>query len=179
MKPLRDGGLAQAFEDMSAQATGEPGPRNTTQFLMHGEEASVEQGRSCQLRSFTDYLKYLQRMPIEGMADISSDREVASLIRDTYGDVTKVDFFVGLFCEDRVKNAPLPRTILSFVALDAFSQALTIPLLSEHVFKPPQDSEAEHPTFSRYGWAQIATCGSMLDLVLRNVAAPENSVSLV
>lgn len=173
MKPLLDGGLAQAFEDMSAQATGELGPRNTTKFLMHVEKASVEQGRTCQLRPFADYLEYLQRMPIESMADISSDRNVASLLQDTYGDVSKVDFFVGLFCEDRVKNAPLPRTILSFVALDAFSQALTNPLLSEHVFKPPQDPEAEHPTFSKYGWEQIATCGSMRDLVLRNVSSPQ------
>ncbi|WP_299673826.1 peroxidase family protein [uncultured Roseobacter sp.] len=172
MKPLLDGGLAQAFEDMSAQATGELGPRNTTKFLMHVEQASVEQGRFCQLRPFTDYLEYLQRLPIESMSDISSDREVAKILKKTYGDVDRVDFFVGLFCEDRVKNAPLPRTILSFVALDAFSQALTNPLLSEHIFKPPQDPEVEHPTFSRYGWEQIAACGSMRDLVLRNVPAP-------
>ncbi len=172
MKPLLDGGLGQAFEDMSAQATGELGPRNTTKFLMHVEKASVAQGRFCRLRPFADYLEYLQRLPIETMSDISSDREVARILEETYGDVARVDFFVGIFCEDRVKNAPLPRTVLSFVALDAFSQALTNPLLSEHVFKPPQDPEAEHPTFSRYGWEQIAACGSMRDLVVRNIPAP-------
>lgn len=173
-KPLVDIGLGRAFEDLSAQATGEVGPRNTTKSLMHVEEASVKQGRSCQLRPFTDYLEYLQRMPIEKMSDITSNRETAKMLQDAYGSVDKVDFFVGLFCEDRVKNAPLPRTILSFVALDAFSQALTNPLFSEHVFTPPQDPEAEHPTFSRYGWEQIAACGSMRDLVLRNISAPQN-----
>ncbi|WP_299969077.1 peroxidase family protein [uncultured Roseobacter sp.] len=171
--PLLDGGLAGAFEDMSAQAAGELGPRNTTASLMRVEQASVEQGRACQLRPFVDYLEYLQRMPISGMDEISSDREVAALLQSTYGSVDKVDFFVGLFCEDRVKNAPLPRTILSFVALDAFSQALTNPLLSEHVFQPPRSPEAEHPTFTRYGWEQITTCGSLRDLVARNVEAPE------
>lgn len=173
-KPLIDIGLARAFEDMSAQATGELGPRNTTASLMHVEEASVSQGRFCRVRPFTDYLEYLQRMPIKEMSDITSDPGTATILKNTYGTVDKVDFFVGLFCEDRVKNAPLPSTILSFVALDAFSQALTNPLLSEHVFTPPRDTEAEHPTFSKYGWEQIATCGSMRDLVLRNVSAPQN-----
>lgn len=172
--PLIQTGLAQAFEDMSAQATGELGPRNTTKSLLHVEEASVAQGRSCQIRPFTDYLEYLKRMPIEKMSDISSDRDVAALLKDAYGSVNQVDFFVGLFCEDRVKNSPLPSMILSFVALDAFSQALTNPLLSEHVFKPPTDPDADHPTFSRYGWEQIAACGSVRDLVMRNIATPEN-----
>lgn len=173
-KPLIDIGLDRAFEDLSAQATGELGPRNTTKSLMHVEQASVRQGRFCQLRPFTDYLEYLQRMPIEKMSDITSDRETAAMLEQAYGSVDKVDFFVGIFCEDRVKNAPLPSTVLSFVALDAFSQALTNPLLSEHVFKPPQDPNAEHPTFSKYGWEQITACGSMRDLVLRNIEAPEN-----
>ena len=173
-KPLLDIGLGRAFEDISAQSAGEVGPRNTTKSLMHVEEASVRQGRFCRLRPFTDYLEYLQRLPITEMSQVSSDREVARLLKDTYGSVDRIDFFVGLFCEDRVKNAPLPRTILSFVALDAFSQALTNPLLSEHVFTPPEDASAEHPTFSKYGWGQIAACGSLRDLVLRNIAAPEN-----
>lgn len=173
-KPLIDIGLGRAFEDMSAQSAGEVGPRNTTKSLMHVEEASVAQGRFCRLRPFADYLEYLQRLPITDMSQISADRDVAKLLKDTYGDVNRVDFFVGLFCEDRVKNAPLPRTILSFVALDAFSQALTNPLLSEHVFTPPEDPSQEHPTFSNYGWEQISTCGSMRDLVLRNIPAPEN-----
>lgn len=172
-QPLLQGGLAQAFEDMSCQKAGELGPRNTTKFLLNVEEASVAQNRACEIRPFTDYLEYLGRMPIENMSDISSDSEVAKLLQEAYGGVDKVDFFVGIFCEDRVKNAPLPSTILSFVALDAFSQALTNPLLSEHVFKAPTDPAAEHPTFSRYGWEQISACGSLRDLVQRNVANPD------
>lgn len=171
--PLIQTGLAQAFEDMSAQKAGEVGPRNTTKSLLNVEEASVDQGRFCQIRPFTDYLEYMERLPIETMSDISSDTEVAGLLQEAYGDVEKVDFFVGLFCEDRVKNAPLPSMILSFVALDAFSQALTNPLLSEHVFKPPTDPVADHPTFSRYGWEQISACGSVRDLVARNIANPD------
>lgn len=173
-KPLIDVGLACAFEDMSAQPTGELGPRNTTKELLGVEQASVAQGRECQLRSYNDYLQYLGRAPAKSMSEISSSPEVVKILAEAYGnDVNKVDFFVGIFCEDRVKNSPLPRTILSFVALDAFSQALTNPLLSEHVFTPPESGDVEHPTFTQYGWEQIVGCSSLRDLVIRNVAKPE------
>ncbi len=170
--PLLSGGLARAFEDISAAQAGELGPRNTASSLLHVEQLSIAQGRHCRLRPFTDYLEYLGRMPINSARDISSDPAVSTLLSEAYGDIDRVDFFAGIFCEDRVKNSPLPRTILSFVALDAFSQALTNPLLSEHVFTPPDDPMAEHPTFSRYGWDQIAACSTLRDLVVRNVADP-------
>ena len=49
------------------------------------------------------------------------------------------------------------------VALDAFSQALTNPLLSEHVFK--------ESTFSKPGWDAIGATGNLCDIVLRNTSA--------
>ena len=71
------------------------------------------------------------------------------------------------FCEDRIKNSPLPETIFAFVALDAFSQALTNPLLSEHVFK--NETDDDHPTFTNYGLAQLNSCKSLRDVVQRNI----------
>lgn len=71
-----------------------------------------------------------------------------------------IEFFVGLFAEDRRKSSPLPPLILKMVALDAFSQALTNPLLSEHVFNVD--------TFAPEGWKAIAETGSLRDLALRN-----------
>jgi len=56
----------------------------------------------------------------------------------------------------------LPGLILSFVALDAFSQALTNPLLSREVFKPT--------TFSDVGWDAIRSTSRLRDVVDRNVA---------
>ena len=73
-----------------------------------------------------------------------------------------MDFHVGLFCEDRVANSPLPNLVLVFVALDAFSQALTNPLLSEHVFK--------RDTFSAPGWTAIQKTQTLRDVLDRNVA---------
>lgn len=171
--PLLSVGLKRGFEDMSAQVAAELGPRNTTEHLLHIEKDSIRQGRICQLDTYNAYREYLGRDRAESFEDISSDREVARLLSEAYGDVDKIDFFVGIFCEDRVKNSPLPRTILSFVAVDAFSQALPNPLLSEHVFTPPEHEDTEHPTFSRYGWEQIAACRTLRDVVARNVTQPE------
>ena len=71
-----------------------------------------------------------------------------------------VDFYIGLFAEDTVKNSPLPPLLLRMVAVDAFSQALTNPLLSEHVFNPN--------TFSKIGWDIIQSTDSLSDILDRN-----------
>lgn len=165
-RPLIDAGLARGFEDMSAQRAGELGPRNTTNILLDVENKSVEQGRLCKLKPFTEYLNYLDRNRVKLMSEISSDPEVTKLLKDAYKNKPEeVDFFIGLFCEDRVKNSPLPSTILPFVGLDAFSQALTNPLLSKHVFN--------EKTFTEYGWGEIQSCQSLLDILRRNVADPD------
>lgn len=174
--PLLEVGLKRGFEDMSGQPAGGMGPRNTNAHLLDIEKDSIRQGRICALCSYNDYLEYLGRDRVREFKEISSDPEVADTLRVAYGDVDKVDFFVGIFCEDRVKASPLPQTILSFVALDAFSQALPNPLMSQHVFMPEgfdPDGEMEHPSFTRYGWEQIVACTSLREVVARNVAEPE------
>lgn len=175
--PLIQTGLKRGFEDMSAQPAARLGPRNTNDSLLNIEWDSIRQGRICELASYNRYRDYLGQAPAKAFDEISSDPEVAAQLARAYGSVDEVDFFTGIFCEDRVPGSPLPRTILSFVALDAFSQALPNPLLSEHVFPPPpgfdDDPKKEHPTFTRYGWEQIGACGSLRDIIARNVAAPE------
>ncbi|WP_417525174.1 peroxidase family protein [Marinovum sp.] len=175
--PLLKVGLKRGFEDISAQDAALLGPANTTRGLLKVERDSIRQGRICELASYNDYLEYLGRDRVKTFEEISSDRDVQWRLRHLYGDVDKVDFFVGIFCEDRVTASPLPQTILSFVALDAFSQALPNPLLSQHVFSPPkgfdEDAHMEHPAFSRFGWEQIAGCTSLREVVARNVADAE------
>ena len=160
-KLLTDGGLLQAFADMSATRTGELGPQNTAEALLHVELASILQDRDGQLASFSDYCDYLGQKRPYTFEDISSDPEVAGLLREMYAKPRDVDFHVGLFCEDRVENSPLPNLVLLFVALDAFSQAMTNPLLSKHVFKAS--------TFSAPGWAAIQKTKTVRDVLDRNV----------
>lgn len=159
---LLDGGLAQAFADMSAARAGELGPRNTAQALLKVEKASVEQDRHCALASFSDYCAYLGQARPGRFSDISSDSTVQRALAAHYDHPRDVDFHVGLFCQDRVTNSPLPPLVLMFVALDAFSQALTNPLLSKHVFK--------RSTFSAPGWTAIKQTKTLADVLERNTA---------
>ena len=46
------------------------------------------------------------------------------------------------------------------VAMDAFSQALSNPLLSEHVYNKE--------TFTEFGWDTIRATGSLRDILERN-----------
>ena len=160
--PLIDCGLAKAFEEMSDQQAGELGTFNTTAALLPIEVDAIKQGRSCKVAPFVKYQDYLGLERATKMSDISSNPEVVTLLNTLYKEkVDDVEFYVGLFAEDRVNNSPLPRTIQAMVAVDAFSQALTNPLLSEHVFK--------EETFSTYGWKQLSEVSTLADLLLRNV----------
>ena len=158
---LTDNGLLSAVAGISDTQAAELGPRNTAEPLLHIEVASIEQDRDCALASFSDYCDYMSQRRPASFEAISSDPEVAGMLRDFYDGPRDVDFHVGLFCEDRVPNSPLPSLVLKFVALDAFSQALTNPLLSRHVFK--------RSTFSGPGWRAINRTQTLRDVVDRNV----------
>jgi len=85
---------------------------------------------------------------------------VVDFLAAHYASPEDVDFYIGLFAEDTVRNSPLPPLILRMVAVDAFSQAFTNPLLSQSVFKPE--------TFSEIGWDAIRSTQTLRDLVDRN-----------
>ena len=93
-------------------------------------------------------------------------------LRATYRDVDQIEFYVGLFAEDPDPNSPLPTLMGEMVAVDAFSQALTNPLLSKHVMA---DKIA---AFSALGWETIADTSSLRDILQRHVTS-ESDISSV
>jgi len=158
---LLEGGLARAFSDMSSQPAGELGAFNTIEVLLHLELDAIKQGRLCELASYGDYRAYVGLSRPKDFADISKNPRVVEFLRGAYKSVDDIDFYIGLFAEDPVKNSPLPPLLLRMVAVDAFSQALTNPLLSKSVFKPD--------TFSGPGWEAIQHTKSLRDLLERNI----------
>ena len=100
--------------------------------------------------------------PGETWEEISSDEETQERLRDLYGDdVDNLELYVGLFAEDTMRNGVLPPLMNTMVAFDAFSQALTNPLLAPRVFVPE--------TFSETGWDIIEETNELSDIVNRNV----------
>ena len=157
---LLDAGLGSAFASMSVQQAGRLGAFNTNAALIGFEVKAVEQGRLCKLDSYANYREYVSLEKPKAFSDISKNKAVVDFLAANYSSLEDVDFYIGLFAEDTERNSPLPPLILRMVAVDAFSQALTNPLLSEHVFRPD--------TFSTIGWNAIQSTGSLHDILIRN-----------
>ncbi|MBM3619553.1 MAG: heme peroxidase [Alphaproteobacteria bacterium] len=163
-RPLLEAGLTRAFIDMSTQRATRLGAFNTAAALVDLEILAIRQGRACDVAPFWRYCEYVGLPVPRSFEDITKDAGVVAFLRQAYGDVSKVDFYVGLFAQETVKNSPLPPLTLRMVAVDAFSQALTNPLLSEHVFK--------EETFTPFGWTTISQTSTLRDVVARNSATP-------
>ncbi len=154
-------GLAALVDSASRQPAGKVGLRNTPEMLLWSADLpSIQAGRKVRLRGYNDYREACGFERAKSFADISSDAQTATALRDVYGDVDEVEFFVGIFAEDTRPNSVLPPLIGRLVGLHAFSQLLTNPLFAPGIYN--------EQTFSRRGMQIIAETKSLSDVVTRN-----------
>jgi len=163
-RPLLQAGLGAAFDDASRTKAWRLGLFNTADFLLPAERASIAQGRDNQLASYNDYRAAMGYPRVTRFEQISGDGRVVEGLRRVYGDVDRIEFFVGLFAEEAPPRAAVPGLIGRMVAADAFSHALTNPLLALAVY-----NEA---TFSPQGMQSIRATSSLQDLLDRNASGP-------
>jgi len=163
-RPLLNVGLDAAFSGASAQPAAELGALNTGAALLPIEINAVEQARRNLIDTYNNYRRAFSLEPAATFEDITSRPEVAKQLKLLYASPDDVEFYPGLFAEDHVTDSPLPGLLLRMVAVDAFSQAFTNPLISEHVFNPA--------TFTQWGFDLIHDTGSLGDLLSRNVTKP-------
>jgi prostaglandin-endoperoxide synthase 2 len=164
-------GLAALFDEASNQRCNATGLFNTDPCLLSTEQKTIEMGRENKLASFNAYRALCGYPKLESFQDISSKREVAEALQSMYKKSGDVELYVGLFAEDVRENGILPTLMATMVAVDAFSQALTNPLLTKESF----NSE----TFSEAGMAQIQSTKSLNDVVQRNVTGESPAEPLV
>jgi prostaglandin-endoperoxide synthase 2 len=170
-------GLAKSFVNVSANRTSALGLENSASFLLGAEAKAIGQARLNNVASYNDYRIAMGMEPARNFATIvgSSDdplenarlTAVAARLQALYGNVDNVEFYVGLFAERVEKNGPLPELVSSMVAMDAFSQALTNPLLSEHVWGNPNNRRL---AFTDAGLAVIDNTKTLRDVLVRNAA---------
>ena len=165
--PLIKVGLAKAFLAAASQPTAELGAFNTGAALLPIERDAIQQGRDNRLASYNAYRVAYTMEPAQAFSDISTNPKVVALLEATYGDVDKVEFYPGLFAEDRVDKSPLPTLLMRMVGVDAFSQALTNPLLSEHVYNAA--------TFTQWGLDLITQTRSLGDILKRQGAISDTT----
>jgi prostaglandin-endoperoxide synthase 2 len=178
-------GLATAFADVSANNATELGLGNSASIFVgkptEAEPRAVQQGRTNNVDSYNAYRKAMKLDPATSFQDVvgkskdpieSARRDaLAAQLQALYGNVDNLEFYVGLFAEPREGNGPLPPLITAMVAMDAFSQAFTNPLLSAHVWG---DDTNRRATFTDAGLAEIDRTASLADMLARNTANLQN-----
>jgi prostaglandin-endoperoxide synthase 2 len=160
-RPLLEVGLDAAFSGAASQAAGELGALNTALPLLHIEDRAVLQARRNRLATYNAYRVAFGMDRAISFHDITTNDTLAAMLEDLYGEPDNVEFYPGLMAEDRVEDSPLPGLLLRMVAVDAFSQALTNPLLSEHVWN--------ERTFTPWGFELIKNTSKLGDILARNV----------
>ena len=108
---------------------------------------------------------------MRSFAELTSDprRAGAARGRCTTSDIDNLEWYVGIFAEDHPTDQMMGELLTAMVGYDAFTQALTNPLLAPHVF-----TEA---TFTPVGLEIINATSSLQQIVARNSHSPESVVS--
>ncbi|WP_414519243.1 peroxidase family protein [Nostoc sp. PCC 9305] len=161
-KMFIDRGLGALMEETCSQAGTKIGLFNTPDILVELTELpAIKLGRQLQLASYNDYRQLCGFPRVTRFEQISGDEFVQNKLKELYGHVDNIEFFVGLYAEDGRKNSTIPSLVARLIGIDAFSQALTNPLLSPNIFN--------EKTFSPVGWKIIQNTNTVSDLVNRNV----------
>jgi prostaglandin-endoperoxide synthase 2 len=161
-KILVDQGLGALMEETCSQPGTKIGLFNTPDILVELTELpTIRLGRQLQLASYNDYREMCGFPRVTRFEQISSDEFTQQKLKEFYGHVDKIEFFVGLYAEDVRQNSTIPPLVARLIGIDAFSQALTNPLLSPNIFN--------QETFSPVGWEIIQNTNTVSDLVNRNV----------
>jgi prostaglandin-endoperoxide synthase 2 len=160
-------GLGALLEEASQQPAGaielfNVGDRDGI-LLKTAELPTIKAGRAVKLQSYNEYRKHCGFAPARRFEDFSSDANVVTGLKELYkDDVDAVEFYPGLFAEDRVTNSVVPPLMGRLIAVHAFSQLLTNPLLAPAVYKSDE-------TFSARGrelMGEITGLKKLIDWVL-------------
>lgn len=169
---LIDQGLGAFIEETCSQPGSLIGLFNTPDFKIEPkhshlsfidvtELATIALGRKAQLPSYNDYRELCGFPRVTAFNQITGDEVTQEKLADLYGDVDKVEFFVGLYAEEVRKGSTIPPLVARLIGIDAFSQALTNPLLAPQIYNKD--------TFSPVGWKIIQETKTLSDIVNRNV----------
>jgi len=165
---LLDAGLDRVLLDASRQYAGRIGLGNTAEFLLPVKKLSIEMGRTCRLQSYNAYRTHFGLKPIATFEALTKDKEMAARLEALYVSMDKLEWFVGLFAEGYGESDMMGELLINMVANDAFTHALTNPLLSESVF-----NEA---TFGAEGMEIVSDTHRLAQVIARNTGISDPSL---
>jgi prostaglandin-endoperoxide synthase 2 len=128
------------------------------------EERSIALMRFARLETYNAYRQRFGMPPKTSFADLTGDPVVQERLAELYGDIDNLEWYVGIWAEDHPEGQMMGELLTVMVGYDAFTQALTNPLLAPQVF-----TEA---TFTRAGLRIITSTRSLQQILARNAADP-------
>jgi len=165
-------GIEAMISAASRQKAGRIGLYNTPQFFFDPlpvgadnrsvMERSVEMGRQAKLRSFNDYRQAFSMPRLRNFEELTANPELQQELKELYNNrIDDLEWQVGIFAEDHDEGFSLGRLMVRMVGYDAFTHALTNPLVSGYVHNDK--------TFSAIGQSIIEETSLLADIVKRNV----------
>jgi prostaglandin-endoperoxide synthase 2 len=131
------------------------------------EERSIALMRFARLESYNAYRKRFGLAPKRDFADLTADPHVQQRLAELYGDIGNLEWYVGIWAEDHPQDQMMGDLLTYMVGYDAFTQALTNPVLAPQVFN--------EQTFTAAGLRIIRKTKSLQQIIARNAASPRDA----
>lgn len=168
---LINNGVESLIESLSTQAAGKIVLGNQPKWLKHITEDTISLMRASNFASYNEYRARFNMERAKKFEDITKDANRLANLKAAYPNgVDSVEWFIGMCAEDHGPDSIMGDLMRGMVAYDAFTQALTNPLLAKEVYGPE--------TFSAVGLQEIENTKTLGDLVRRNVD-PAKAATLV
>lgn len=166
-------GIGPLITAATKQRAGRIGLYNTPNFFFDptlpiGEdkrsimERTVDIGRQAKLLPFNDYREAFKMPRLNSFEELTDNQELQHELKKLYNDkIDDLEWHVGIFAEDHDEGFILGRLMTRMVGYDAFTHALTNPLMSVYVHN--------QQTFSQEGLSVIENTNTIEDIIKRNV----------
>lgn len=165
-------GIDAVITAASKQKAGQIGLYNTPKFFfdplpLPGDDRSVMErtiamGRDLKLRSFNDYCEAFSMPRLNSFEELTDDAKLLKELKTLYNNqIDDLEWHVGIFAQKPDTGFMLGGLMTRMVGFDAFTHALTNPLMSKYVHN--------EQTFSEPGMAVIAETNTIADIIKRNV----------
>lgn len=158
---LEEYGVEALIAAASREPAGRIGVHNNPNFLIYAETAAHQFARDQRVRPFVEYQAAFHENVVRDFKELAGDTPLAADLKQLYpGGVQDVEFLVGLFAQQYDSDKVLPALMQTMVAVDAFSQILTNPLLASNIYCDA--------AFSKVGNDIINSTHSFQEVVARN-----------
>jgi prostaglandin-endoperoxide synthase 2 len=164
---LIDQGVKSALYHFMDVPAGKMTLGNTPQALRLVKRDTLKLMRAANLASYNDYRERFGLHRVTSFEEVTGETVIAAALSDLYeGQIDDLEFYIGLVAERHRSDGIMGDLLLRMVAHDAFTHALTNPLLAEEMQAklPGYKKPGEH-VFSRRGVEIISGIESLHELV--------------